>query len=367
MPTWKDPPEDKTVDCDELTEEDTNPEPELEYDNNVEDPPDCHITGSVAPEVTSDYGPCGGRIVKVWKFEDPCSYEDTGKREIKHVQVITVSPSDEGEWIDAPEDEEKTCAQGYQYYQAGPTQLSYENYADGEYDGCRVNGAVTGYICADINYCEGTIEQTWTADDTCRRVLDHTQTITTTQADAADWVDPPNDDQINCAAARQMAQQLPENFKLNYDNQLTGPCRIYGEAIPTIEIDVDECGGTVTRTWEFEDQCSRKITHVQTLTADPTPQAQWLYTPPSQNMLCAFAYITLRQPIGLFRLYYWNGVSENPGCEKPVCRIAGYVEPTIDVNINWVSCTGTITRTWLFIDLCGRQLQHIQVLTITPT
>ena len=367
MPSWVDPPESKTVDCDELTEEDTNPEPELEYDNHVEDPPGCHISGTVAPEVTTSFGPCGGNIVKVWRFEDPCSYEDSGTREMKHVQVITVNPSDEGEWVNPPEDEEKSCVAGYQYYQSGPRQLSYENYAEGEHDGCRVNGTVTGYICANINYCEGTITQTWTADDTCRRILDHTQIITTGQADAADWVNPPNDQQINCSAARQLIAQSPESVKLTYSNQLNGPCKIEGEIIPSIDIDFDACGGTIKRKWEFEDQCGRQITHEQTLTVDPAPPAQWLYTPPSQNMLCAFAHLTLRQPIALFRLYYWNSVTETDECGKPACRIAGFVEPIIDVNINWVTCVGTITRTWLFVDACGRQLSHVQVLFITPT
>lgn len=270
MPRFIDPPQNKTVKCEELTEEDTNPEPELEYDNNVSDPPECEISGTITPDITSNFGPCGGDIIKIWTWADEgCEYS-TYERRLEHVQRITVTYSEKAEWIDPPADTTMSCVAGQQYVQNGPTELSYENHPEGgDLDACRVHGTATGYICAVVGPCEGQITQTWTADDDCRRILNHTQVVTTEQAPAPNWVNPPQNTTLNCLAAW-MRLQLPiTQFKLEYSNQLTGGCKIQGFVEPVIAVNVTECAGTITYTWEMEDQCGRPLNHTQTITVTP--------------------------------------------------------------------------------------------------
>ncbi len=270
MPSWKDPPADKSVDCEDLTEEDTGEEPELEYDNYVTDPEDCHIEGSVTPEVTESYGPCGGQIIKIWKFEEDCAKAtNPNDRKMEHVQIITVNYSDNPEWVEPPADLELGCVAGLEYIEDGPQELSYENHAEGDVDGCRVSGTATGYICAAVGYCSGMITQTWTADDECRRVIDHTQIVTTTAATQASWVNPPPSQGMTCTQAYLTTLQPLSAFRLQYKNNLRGPCKIEGYMEPRIEVNVQNCTGTITRTWEFTDLCLRTITHVQVLTVTP--------------------------------------------------------------------------------------------------
>lgn len=270
LPSWKDPPYDKEVDCEDLTEEDTGTGPDLEYDNYVTDPEDCHITGSATPEVTQNYGPCGGRIVKIWKFEEECAKAtNPDERKTEHVQIITVKYSEDPEWLETPTDEERTCLGGLEYIEAGPQELEYENHPEGDVDGCRVSGSATGYICASIGYCSGMVTQTWTADDECRRILNHTQIITTTSAPQAQWVNPPPSQPMTCSAAYLTTLQPLSMFRLQYSNQERGPCKIEGYMEPVVEINVQNCTGTIKRTWEFTDLCGRKIQHIQTLTITP--------------------------------------------------------------------------------------------------
>jgi hypothetical protein len=48
----------------------------------------------------------------------------------------------------------------------------------------------------------------------------------------------------------------------------------------------DECGGTQTITWTFTDDCGRTITHVQTITIDPAPQAAFVNPPADITLTC---------------------------------------------------------------------------------
>jgi hypothetical protein len=269
MPRWSSPPANKTVKCEDLSDEDSGEGPSLEYSNNVTDPPECRIEGSASPTVTTNFGPCGGTITKVWEFEDSGCESDTAERKIKQVQKITVTYSDKANWINLPDDETRSCQGGQEYVQEGPKKLKYENHAEGEYDGCRVAGEATGYICAVVTPCDGKITQTWTADDDCRRILDHVQIITTDQAPAPEWVNPPQAETLNCLAAWLRAQQPPENFKLEYSNNLTGGCKIQGFAEPVITVNVHNCVGTITYNWDTKDPCGRPLTHTQVITVTP--------------------------------------------------------------------------------------------------
>ena len=42
---------------------------------------------------------------------------------------------------------------------------------------------------------------------------------------------------------------------------------------------LDTCGHSVTYTWEFTDQCSRTISHSQTVTVEPIPEASFVNPP----------------------------------------------------------------------------------------
>jgi hypothetical protein len=48
----------------------------------------------------------------------------------------------------------------------------------------------------------------------------------------------------------------------------------------------DECGGEQTITWTFTDECGRTIEHVQTITIEPAPVADWIDAPADITLTC---------------------------------------------------------------------------------
>jgi hypothetical protein len=75
------------------------------------------------------------------------------------------------------------------------------------------------------------------------------------------------------------------------NNDGTGACLIEGEVAGVITGTFDECGGTLTQTWSFTDDCGRTITHVQTITVEPALPAAFI-TPPADDVLTCAEAIT---------------------------------------------------------------------------
>jgi hypothetical protein len=61
---------------------------------------------------------------------------------------------------------------------------------------------------------------------------------------------------------------------------------IQGTILGVIDAQYDECGGTITQTWDFNDNCGRPIQYVQTITVDPAPVADWINPPADDQLTC---------------------------------------------------------------------------------
>ncbi|MDP4997529.1 MAG: hypothetical protein NWQ41_01070, partial [Saprospiraceae bacterium] len=76
------------------------------------------------------------------------------------------------------------------------------------------------------------------------------------------------------------AEALAHSFSnLSYSNNEEGDCAISGTVVPVVVDDYNSCGGTRTATWSFTDRCGRPISHSQTITVNPAPQASWISPP----------------------------------------------------------------------------------------
>ncbi len=143
--------------------------------------------------------------------------------------------------------------------------------------------------------------------------------------------------------------EIPPLMNLVY----TDNCIPDGTVMGTEVVNYTDCaGGTLIRTWTVTDDCDNTATHVQTITLSPIPPAV-LNGPASMNITCE----QIPAPGVLPPLTYTNNSSGS-------CLISGTLIPTrVDNNTN---CSGTITYTWSTTDICGRLIQHVQVLTVQP-
>ena len=143
--------------------------------------------------------------------------------------------------------------------------------------------------------------------------------------------------------------EIPLMMNLAY----TDNCMPDGTVMGTEVGNYTNCaGGSLTRTWTITDICGNTKTHVQTITLLPIPPAV-INGPASMNITCEQIPAAGVLP----PLNYTNSSTGS-------CLISGTIIPTrVDNNTN---CSGTITYTWSATDICGRLIQHIQVLTITP-
>src|SRR5690606_23575529 len=139
---------------------------------------------------------------------------------------------------------------------------------------------------------------------------------------------------------------------LDYTNNETGACEIAGTELGDITGTFDECDGVLTQTWTFVDDCGRQIQHVQTITIDPAPIAAWVNPPVDITISCddALTFVATN-------LDYTNN-------ETGACEIAGTELGVIAGTFD--ECEGTLIQTWTFVDDCGRQIQHVQTITIEP-
>ncbi|MFZ5431512.1 MAG: HYR domain-containing protein, partial [Bacteroidota bacterium] len=136
---------------------------------------------------------------------------------------------------------------------------------------------------------------------------------------------------------------------LGYTNTGLGGCLIEGQVLGIITGTYDECGGTLTQTWTFVDDCDRQIQHVQTITVSPAPQAAFVNPPQDIRISCdqfeGFSASTLRITN--------NGLGG--------CLISDDVLGIITGQYS--DCT-TLTQTWTFTDACNRTTTHTQTIII---
>jgi hypothetical protein len=328
--SWISAPSNITITCDQAT---TFAASNLSYSNNGLGA--CLISGQVMGVITGSFTECGGTLTQTWTFTDNCN------RTITHVQTITVDPAPIAAWINAPSNITITCDQATSF---AATNLSYSNNGLGA---CLIAGQVMGVITGSFTECGGTLTQTWTFTDNCNRTIQHVQTISVDPAPIAAWINAPSNITITCDQATSYAAT-----NLSYSNNGLGACLIAGQVMGVITGSFTECGGTLTQTWTFTDNCNRTITHVQTITVDPAPIAAWINAPSNITITCDQATTFAASNLS----YTNNGLG--------ACLIAGQVMGVITGTFN--ECGGILTQTWTFTDNCNRTITHVQTITVDP-
>src|SRR5690606_867815 len=139
---------------------------------------------------------------------------------------------------------------------------------NGETGSCEIAGTVAGAISGSFDACGGVQTITWTFTDECDRTITHTQTITVEPAAQAVFINAPADVTLTCEEAAVFTTS-----DLAYTNGETGSCEIAGSVPGLVSGSFDTCGGVQTITWTFTDACNRTITHTQTITVEPAPEA----------------------------------------------------------------------------------------------
>ncbi|MGK0315550.1 MAG: gliding motility-associated-like protein [Saprospiraceae bacterium] len=291
----------------------------------------CSISGDVAPTQTGSYTACGGDIQFTWDFTDECG------RPIQAVQTVVVEPAPAAEFINLPPaDITVSCAD----FQSTPPNLSYTN---GETDICLISGFVPGIVIGNPNPCGNTVQYRWVFTDDCGRNISYNQNVTIELAPESTFTNPPGPITVDCA-------DVPSTIPgLSYTNGATGVCAIAG-SVPGIQSGVyTECGGSVTYSWTFTDECNRAISHDQVITINPASDPVFLSPPADITLDCGEDFPD-------------NPTLDYTNSEGGTCAISGSVTATSSV-------AGDITTyTWSFTNDCnGMTIEETQNVTGVPT
>ncbi|MFZ1705285.1 MAG: hypothetical protein WAT79_13135, partial [Saprospiraceae bacterium] len=333
-PTFINPPANTTISCAQLAT--LPPAPNLSYSNNGLG--NCLTDGNVPAVVTGFADVCGGTLTYTWNFTDQCS------NSITHAQTITVTPIDPPAFISPPANQTIGC---HELATLPPApNLSYSN---GGTASCLTSGVSMPTPSGSATVCGGTLTYTWEFTDQCSNSITHTQDITVTPIDPPAFVNPPANQTIAC---HELAT-LPAAPGLNYTNNGMLTCLTSGSATPTPSGSATVCGGTLTYTWEFTDQCSNSITHTQDITVTPIDPPAFVSPPANQTIAC-HELATLPAPLNLN--YTNNGMA--------TCLTSGSATPTPSGSAT--VCGGTLTYTWEFTDQCSNNITHTQDITVTP-
>ncbi len=326
-PQFVNPPANVTVSCSAIPAS----APNLQVINNG--PTGCKIDESIPAVLDGSPNACGGSFNYKWTFTDACN------RTITHTQTITVTPTPQGAFQNAPSNELVAC-------NLAPALNSFPslNFTNGLSGNCGINATVDPVVTGNATACGGTIIATWTFTDFCNRTNTHVKTVTVSPAAQATFSTPPPNITVNCDALNNAT------ISLNYNNGATGSCAIQGSVDNIRNGTATYCGGTLQDVWSFTDLCGRTITASRTITVNPAPKAAFTSLPANITLDCD-------DVIPAPNLSYDNNQSGN-------CSIDGIVVPIQSGNYN--SCGGTVFMTWTFTDACNRTISHTQTITINP-
>ncbi|WP_425075163.1 hypothetical protein [Psychroserpens sp. S379A] len=302
------------------------------YTNGLSDA--CEISGSLEASIVKEYDLCGGKITVTYNGEDEC-----GRPLSAGPFDIDVDPAPEASF-DVEEHEDITCSEAANY-QAGS--LGYSNGIEGE---CGINGEVDGVLSGEFTACGGLLYVDWSYTDECGRTITARKQLKVTPAPAP-TLDVVEDFNLSCSAADGYLAE-----PLNYSNGLDGDCNISGSLEPVQTNNFDECGGTITVTWDGEDICGNLLSASQTITVDPAPMAEFINPSPSIEVACDLAddYI-------VNDLDYSNGL-------EGTCGINGSVPGVLSGSYD--ACGGTLYVDWKFVDACGREIEYTKTITVLP-
>ncbi|MDB4824883.1 hypothetical protein OAH27_04275, partial [Saprospiraceae bacterium] len=111
-------------------------------------------------------------------------------------------------------------------------------------------------------------------------------------------------------------------------------------------------GGSYTRTWTYTDQCDNEATYIQNIVVSAIPEAVFDIEPLDETVEC------LTDIIPSVDLDYTNS-------SVGTCLIEGTLSAVESATPT--QCGGTMTYTWSYTDLCGRDLEYIQTITVEST
>jgi gliding motility-associated-like protein len=325
-----DPPADVTIDCDELQ---IFVPAILSYTNSGTG--SCLIEGMIASTSDGDLDTCGNSVIYTWDFTDDCG------RPITHSQTVTVEPIPEASFVSPPGNVSINCDELQTFT---PAILAYTN---GGIGACLIEGTVEPVGDGTLDICGNSVTYTWGFTDDCGRPITHSQTVTVIPVSEAIFVNVPGNVSIDCDELQTFVPVI-----LTYTNGGTGACLIEGMVDPVGDGTLDICGNMVTYTWDFADDCGRPITHSQTVTVEPIPEATFVDSPASVTITCD--ELQTFMPV---ILTYTNGGTG-------ACLIEGMVDPVGDGTLD--ICGNMVTYTWDFTDDCGRPITHSQTVTVEP-
>lgn len=289
----------------------------------------CGDTGSATGEEVSNATICdGGTVTRTWRAVDDCGNES------EFTQTITIDALEEASFVNAPNDIVVNCGN----IPPPSGDLSVENNGSGD---CSIATSVSPTIAEDHSICGGSIIESWNFTDPCGRTITHSRNINIDPAPEASFINPPSDMNFACGQYDGIVEDL------FYSNGASGDCEISGSVPATTVGNIDICGTSLTNTWEFTDECGRIITHIQSINIDPSDPPAFINPPGDITLNCG-------EMPDLVDLFFDNNVSGD-------CNISGSVSPVH--NINESPCGGTFRVTWSFSDPCGRDIEHVQLVT----
>jgi len=126
-------------------------------------------------------------------------------------------------------------------------------------NGLTTTDTVEPYILGSADDCGGTLYFVYSFTDVCGKVFSNVVEVTITPAPEAVFIDPPADITVDFA-------NIPDPMPLVATNAAT--CPIDTSVMPTVLDNSSLCGGSITYTWSFTDECGRIIAHSQTITVE---------------------------------------------------------------------------------------------------
>lgn len=209
---------------------------------------------------------------------------------------------------------------------------------------CLTNTSVTPTVLGSGSLCGGTAIYQWTYTDVCGHTIQHTQYVTVTPMSYPQFVNPPVDVTVNYSSI------LSSGVPLNITNNEVGGCSINQTLVPIQTGSATICGGIISYTWTYTDQCNRTIIHTQNVTVEPLPQAYFINPPADITVECS------NYPLSnIPSLTLTNGISGAAGINTTVAPIV------VDSVVN---CNGFVDLIYTYADSCNRLTYYKQRITV---
>lgn len=325
--SFTNPPQDVIVDCGDMT----NFIIPLSFTNGESGT--CLFEGLAHPTASAIPGMCGGVYSITWDTIDLCG------NMISHTQQITVNPPASIAFVTLPQDMIIDCDDQTTF--ALP--LAYTNNQNGT---CLIEGMAQPVVSTLPDICGGSYTITWEANDNCGTTISHSQLISVAPIPEPVFTTPlPSDLTISCS-------ELPFSFiDLEYSNFANSTdCLSEGTITPTVFDNSTPCGGSITATWDFVDQCGQGISHSQQVTVNPSNTISFINPPSDITLDCGESFTPQMLDFDNF--------------ESGNCADFGTVDPVVNGSSD--SCGSTLFVEWTATDNCGFNITHNQTITTLP-